>query len=87
MKYIQIPLTLWSLRTFGDKIYPVDSEILLEVGAYVENSIMNISDAELQVRVRDFKGTETIQIMNDIGQKGDKVALDGIYSAILPSVS
>ena len=74
------------LRTFGDKIYPVDSEILLEVGTYVENSIMNISDAELQVRVRDFKGTETIQIMNDIGQKGDKVALDGIYSAILPGV-
>ena len=24
--------------------------------------------------------------MNDIGQKGDKVALDGIYSAILPGV-
>ena len=74
------------LKTFGDKIYPVDSEILLEVGAYFENSIMNISDAELQVRVRDFKGTETIQIMNDIGQKGDKVAFDGIYSAILTSI-
>ncbi|MQF97662.1 MAG: hypothetical protein FI682_05370 [SAR202 cluster bacterium] len=75
------------LKTFGDKIYPVNSEILLEVGAYFENSLMNISDAELQVRVRDFKGTETIQIMNDIGQKGDKVAFDGIYSAILASMS
>ncbi|MDG2100760.1 MAG: hypothetical protein P8K05_00215 [Dehalococcoidia bacterium] len=75
------------LKTFGEKIYPVSSEILLEVGVYLENTLSNISDAELQVRIKDFKGTETIQIMNDIGEKGDKTSFDGIYTAILPSVS
>jgi len=75
------------LKTFGDKIYPVSNEILLEVGVYLDKALTNISDAELQVRIKDFKGTETLQIMNDTGEKGDKISFDGIYSAILPSVS
>ena len=75
------------LRTYGEKIYPINSEIILEVGAYIDNKLLNISDAELQVRIRDFEGIETIQIMSDIGQKGDRVAADGIYTAKLPSIS
>lgn len=75
------------LKTFGEKIYPVSSEILLEVGVYLETTLSNISDAELQIRIKDFKGTETIQIMNDMGEKGDKTPFDGIYTTILPSVS
>ena len=75
------------LRTYGEKIYPINSEIILEVGAYIDNELLNISDAELQVRIRDFEGIETIQIMSDIGQKGDRVASDGIYTAKLPSIS
>ena len=75
------------LRTYGEKFYPINSEIILEVGAYIDNELLNISDAELQVRIRDFEGIETIQIMSDIGQKGDRVASDGIYTAKLPSIS
>tara|TARA_Y100000768_G_scaffold89053_1_gene63991 strand:+ start:870 stop:2942 length:2073 start_codon:yes stop_codon:yes gene_type:complete len=75
------------LETYGQKIYPVGSEIILEVGAYIENLMLNISDAEMQVRIRDANGTETIQIMNDLGQKNDQVPFDGIYTASLPSIN
>lgn len=75
------------LETHGQKVYPVGSEIVLEVGAYIEDKMINISDAEMQVRIRDNQGTETIQIMNDLGQKNDKVSFDGIYTAKLPSIN
>jgi len=75
------------LKTIGRKIYPVSSEILLEVGVYLDSVLSNISDTELQVRIKDYKGTETIQIMNDLGEKGDKISFDGIYSTVLPSIS
>ena len=34
----------------------------------------------MQVRIRDNRGIETIQIMNDFGNESDKFALDGIYT-------
>jgi len=74
------------LETYGKKVYPVGSEIILEVGAFIEDQMVNISDAEMQVRIRDSKGIETIQIMNDLGQKNDRIAFDGIYTANLPSI-
>ena len=74
------------LKTIGGKIYPVSSEILLEVGVYLDSVLSNISDSELQVRIKDYKGIESIQIMNDLGEKGDKIPLDGIYSTILSSI-
>ena len=74
------------LETYGKKVYPVGSEIILEVGAYIDDQMVNISDAEMQVRIRDSKGSETIQIMNDLGQKNDRIAFDGIYTANLPSI-
>lgn len=75
------------LETYGQKVFAVDNEIVLEVGAYIDNKMINIPDAEMQVRIRDNNGSETIQIMNDIGQKNDKESSDGIYTAKLPSIS
>jgi len=75
------------LETYGQKVFAVDNEIVLEVGAYIDNEMINIPDAEMQVRIRDNNGTETIQIMNDLGQKSDKVSSDGIYTAKLPSIN
>ena len=74
------------LETYGQKIFPVGSNIILEVGAYIEDEKINIPNAEMQVRIRDDKGSETIQIMNDLGQKSDKSSFDGIYTAELPGI-
>jgi hypothetical protein len=75
------------LETFGQKIFPVGSKIILEVAAYIENERMNIPNAEMQVRIRDNQGRETIQIMNDLGQKNDKTPSNGIYTAELPLIN
>ena len=40
----------------------------------------------MQVRIKDNKGSQTIQIMNDLGDKNDKSAFDGIYTAQLPPI-
>ncbi|MDC0252596.1 hypothetical protein OAK52_00350 [Chloroflexi bacterium] len=75
------------LETYGQKIFGIGSEIILEVGAYIDNQRLNIADAEMQVRIRDNRGIETIQIMNDLGNESDKFPLDGIYTAKLPPIS
>ena len=77
------PLTL---STMGPKVFPVAEGITLEVGAYFKGELFNIQDAELQVRVKDSKGMETIQIMNDAGIKGDVKENDGIYTVQLPAI-
>lgn len=75
------------LETIGQKIFPVGSKIILEVAAYIENERMNIPNAEMQVRIKDNQGRETIQIMNDLGQKNDKTPSNGIYTAELPLIN
>ena len=74
------PLTL---STVGPKVFPVSEGITLQVGAYFKGELFNIPDAELQIRVKDAKGMETIQIMNDAGIKGDVKENDGIYTVEL----
>ena len=74
------------LETYGQKVFPVGSNITLEVGAYIEDERINIPNAEMQVRIKDNKGSQTIQIMNDLGDKNDKSAFDGIYTAQLPPI-
>ena len=64
------------LETYGQKTFGIGSEIILEVGAYIDNQRLNIADAEMQVRIRDNRGIETIQIMNDLGNESDKIPLD-----------
>ena len=76
-----------SLVTQGEKVFSSGSPILLEVGASIEGQLSHIENAEMQLRVRDHTGSETIQIMNDLGQKNDKAAFDGIYTVELPAYS
>ena len=76
-----------SLSTQGQKVFSSDSPVILEVGAFIEGKLSNIENAEMQLRVRDNKGSETIQIMNDLGQKQDQIAFDGIYTVELPPYS
>tara|TARA_Y100000590_G_scaffold97644_1_gene111125 strand:- start:4035 stop:6089 length:2055 start_codon:yes stop_codon:yes gene_type:complete len=72
-----------SLATQGEKVFSSGSPVILEVGAFIEGKLSNIQNAEMQLRVRDNNGSETIQIMNDLGQKMDKEAFDGIYTVEL----
>ena len=71
------------LSTMGPKVFPVSEGITLEVGAYFKGELFNIPDAELQIRLKDTNGMETIQIMNDRGIKGDVKENDGIYTVEL----
>ena len=77
------PLTL---STIGPKVFPVSERITLEVGAYFKGELFNIPEAELQIRMKDPNGIETIQIMNDAGIKGDVKENDGIYTVELPAI-
>ena len=71
------------LSTMGPKVFPVSEGITLEVGAYFKGELFNIPDAELQIRLKDTNGMETIKIMNDTGIKGDAKENDGIYTVEL----